>query len=157
MKLDKLARKYRKDLEFRLYGKGIVFEHIEDCKKVAVLKKDWLAHFATGINKHDIGANQFMWHVFSYGKIPCLEGNEATTHFHLQNKTKCYILFQHHDDAYYLENATDLTQNDLIDGIDFDSSDLYVVSKKFNWTYVITHESSCGPYYYHKNEDQSIS
>jgi len=150
MKLDKFARKYRQHMESRLSSKGILFEHISDCEKVAELKNSWLASFAVGVKIDDIYIDQFMWHIFGYQRLPCIDGDEATSHFLSQNKSQCYIFFQHHNDAYYLENAATLTQNDLIDGIDFISSDLYVVSKRFNWTYVTTHENDCGPYYYHK-------
>jgi len=150
MKLYKAARKYRKKLESNLSGKGILFEHILDCEQVAELKNNWLAHFAEGIKTSDIYIDEFMWNIFSYKRLSCSAGDEAAAQFLLQAKTQCYILFEHHKDAYYLENAASLTQDDLIDGIDFESKDLYVVSKRFNWTYVLTHESDCGPYYYHK-------
>jgi len=150
MKLDKFARKYRKDMESRLASKGILFEYISGSETVAELKSNWLTSFAAGIKTDDIYIDAFMWHIFSFERCPCIDGEEATNSFLSQNKSQCYIFFQHHDYAYYLENAATLTQNDLIDGIDFRSSDLYVVSKRFNWTYVVTHESQCGPYYYHK-------
>ena len=150
MKLDKFARQYRQSLESRLSSKGILFEHILDKEKAAELKRNWLTNFATGIKTRDIYIDQFMWHIFSSGRLPCIEREEATAYFLSQNKAQCYILFQHYDDAYYLENGATLIQNDLVDGIDFVSIDLYVVSKRFNWTYVVTHESDCGPYFYHK-------
>ena len=156
MKLDKLARKYRQCMESRLSDKGILFEHISDCEQVAGLKNNWLSGFAVGIKTNDIYADQFMWHIFSYQRMSCIEGDEATTRFLSQNKGQCYILFQHHSDAYYLENAAALTQCDIIGGSDFVSSDLYVVSKNFSWTYVVTHESDFGPYFYHKNIGDTI-
>ena len=148
MKLDKFVRKYRQSMESRLSGKGILFEHISDCEVVIGLKNNWLSNFADGIKTSDIYVDKFMWHIFSYQRLSCIAGDEATTQFLSQKKEQCYILFQHHNDAYYLENAATLTQDDIIDGIDFESSDLYVVSKRFNWTYVVTH-SDCGPYFYH--------
>jgi len=147
VKLDKFARKYR---ESRLSGKGILFEHISDCARVAELKSNWLAHFALGVKTDDIYMDDFLWNIFSYKRLPCIEGNEATNHFLSQNKAQCYIFFQHYDDAYYLDNAAALAPDDFMDGMDFRGRDLYVVSKRFNWTYVVTHESDLGPYYYHK-------
>nr|WP_225941956.1 DUF4275 family protein [Sporosarcina limicola] len=29
-----------------------------------------------------------------------------------------------------------------------DQQDIYIIDKDFSWTYVHTHESSCGPYFY---------
>jgi len=150
MILDKFALRYRKKMESRLSNKGILFEYITDYEKVAELKNNWLANFAAGIKMDDIHVDQCMWHVFSYKRLLCVDGNEATSNFHSQNKSQCYVFFQHQRDAYYLENAEALTQRYLIDGIDFVSSDLYVVDKKFDWTYVVTHEGECGPYYCQK-------
>ena len=148
--LHKITRRYRKTLESNLSNKGILFEHISDYEKVADLKNNWLTHFAAGIKTSDIYINDFMWNIFAYKRLSCIEGDDATTHFLSQSKSHCYILFEHHKDAYYLENANDLTKDDLINGMDFPSRDLYVVSKRFNWTYVLTHESDLGPYYHHK-------
>jgi len=150
MKLDKHARKYRKNMELRLFSKGLAFEHISDEEKVAELKSNWLTNFAANIKTDDIYIDQFMWHIFSYERLSCIEGDGATTRFLSRHKAQCYIFFQNYNDAYYLENATALTPNDFADGLDFRSSDLYVVGKRFNWTYVVTHERCCGPYYYDK-------
>jgi len=150
MKLNKSTRKYRKKLETNLSDKGILLTHISNCEEVTELKNSWLYHFAAGIKTNDIPIDEFLWHIFSYKRLPCIEGDEATAHFLSQNKTQCYILFEHYQDAYYLENAAPLTKDDLIDSIDFPSKDLYVVSKRFNWTYALTHESDLGPYYYHE-------
>ena len=39
---------------------------------------------------------------------------------------------------------------------DMDEEDIYVVDKEFTWTYVNTHERSCGPYFSKiKNEDSN--
>jgi len=152
MKLNKSTRKYRKKLEENLSGKDISFAHISDYKKVADLKSNWLSNFASGIKTSDIFIDEFMWNIFSYKKLPCIEGDDATAYFLAQNKTQCYILFEHYKDAYYLESATPLTKEDLIDNIDFPSKDLYIVSKRFNWTYVLTHESDLGPYYYQRKK-----
>jgi len=127
-----------------------LFAHISDCEKVVELKNHWLTSFAAGIKTDDISIDQFMWHIFAYKRVACIDGDAASSCFLSQNKSQCYIFFQHHNDAYYLEHAAALTQDDICDGIDFVSSDLYVVSKRFHWTYVLTHESDCGPYYYHK-------
>jgi len=149
-RLEKYARKYRRKLESRLSGKGILFERILDYETVAALKNNWLTNFAAGVNTDDIHIDEFMWHVFSYERLPCMKGDEATARFLAQAKAHCYILFQSHNYAYYLEHAATLAPNDFVNDLDFNSSDLYVVSKSFNWTYVVTHESTVGPYYYNK-------
>ena len=150
MKVDKFTRKYRERMEQRLSAKGISFAYISDEEQVAELKSRWLSSFAAGIETDNIHIEQFMWHLFAYKRQRCIDGEEATEQFLSQEKSQCYIFYEHYKDAYYLEHATALTRDDFIEGIDFLSSDLYLVSKRFNWTYVTTHESDCGPYYYHK-------
>lgn len=45
-----------------------------------------------------------------------------------------------------LEDAAAFDSNDLLE-----ESDVYVVDKEFNWTYVKTHETGwCGPYFSRK-------
>ena len=111
------------------------------------LKGDWIINFVPDVvlKTNDIYIDRFLWHVFSYGKRACLSGEKAVTAFLSQNKSQCYIFFQHHDDAYYLENAENLSPADFA-GL----FDVYVTSQRFNWTYVLTHESDLGPYFYHK-------
>ena len=150
MKIPKHTSEYRQVIESRLLGKGILFEPILDSDQVAELKQRWLANFAIGVNTNDIYIDQFMWHIFSYERQACIEGEEAISAFTIQNKDDCYVLFQHFNDAYVLKNASSLSHDDIIADIDFHSSDIFVVNKSFDWTYVYTHDICCGPYYYHK-------
>jgi len=72
-----------------------------------------------------------------------LIGEEAEKTFNNEHKSACYIFYQHNNDALILEAADALDANDLKD-----ESDVYVVDKEFNWTYVNTHETGwCGPYF----------
>ena len=116
------------------------------------LRKQWEDSFANHLTfqeKKDIylwnnsGFLGYLWHVFSYEKRDCLQGQEAEKAFNNEHKDSCYIFWQHTDNALILENADALNSNDIED-----ENDIYVVDNEFNWTYVITHETGlCGPYF----------
>lgn len=118
------------------------------------LRKEWENHFAnhlkeeekSAIHMHDFdGFCGYLWHLFSFGKRDCVEGQYAIEAFHKEPKGECYVFYQHDEQAYLLENARLLNYDDLIDE---ESNDLYVVDKQFRWTFVITHETGwCGPYF----------
>jgi hypothetical protein len=54
--------------------------------------------------------------------------------------TDCCVFFQHSDNALLLEGTADMEPGGL------PADDIYVTDKGFNWTYVRTHETMCGPY-----------
>ncbi|OKO93126.1 DUF4275 family protein [Geobacillus proteiniphilus] len=92
------------------------------------------------------GGNGYLWHVFSYGMRGCFTGEEAEMAFDREEKTCCYLFFQHHDDGFKVEDASSLKAADLAAGNG--RMDLYVVDSGFNWTFVVTHESGwLGPYF----------
>lgn len=119
------------------------------------LRGQWEQSFASHMSRQekmdiylydDDGACGYLWHLFSYGKRDCLKCEDADKAFDNMNKNECYIFLQHSDDVLIMENATELTSSDLCDS--FDRTDVYVVNKGFNWTYVKTHEIGwCGPYF----------
>ncbi|WMM26176.1 DUF4275 family protein [Tissierella sp. MB52-C2] len=120
------------------------------------LRKLWEDNFANHLTleeKKDIylwNNNDFcgyLWHLFSYEKKECLQGQEAEKAFNDEHKGSCYVFWQHTDYVLILENADVLNSNDL-EG----EYDIYVVDKEFNWTYVKTHETGlCGSYYGRKD------
>lgn len=94
----------------------------------------------------DNGANGYLWHVFSYETRDCLMEEEAELAFDQEEKTCCYLFFQHCDDAFKVEDAGSLKAADLT--AENGRMDLYVVDSGFNWTFVVTHESGwLGPYF----------
>jgi hypothetical protein len=109
------------------------------------IKRMWEQAFAEGIDafeKETIYMDQFLWHVFSYKRKPCLSSEAAVAAFLAVPKQECYVFYQDYNFVLYIENAADLTAADL-EG----ESDIYIVDKSFKWTYVQTHESQCGPYF----------
>ena len=88
----------------------------------------------------------YLWHLFSYEKRDCLKGKETEQAFNDSKKNSCFIFYQHTDYALILEEADMLNANDLQN-----ESNVYVVDKEFNWTFVKTHEAECGPYFSRRN------
>jgi dihydroorotase len=143
--VNKWERQRREALERKFSNKSIIFEYIADKAAVDALKDKWTLNFAAGIKTNDVYIDQFLWHIFSYDRKPHFEREAADKAFIERPEAERYIFFQHSDDAYYLENAEALAPEDLAE-----TFDVYVVNKRFNWTYIVTHESDLGAYYYHK-------
>jgi hypothetical protein len=81
--------------------------------------------------------------LFSYEKKNCLKGEKAEAVFNNQLKNSCYVFYQHSDYALFIENASMLNTDDLIN-----EQDIYIAEKGFTWTYIQTHETGwCGPYF----------
>lgn len=111
-----------------------------------VLRQQWESQFAADLSRADktaIGMNQYLWHAFSFNRLPCLQRERAIQAFHHQSEKNCYVFFQHSDDALLLEGAGDIAAEDFSQ-----EGDVYVVDREFRWTFVKTHETEwCGPYF----------
>ncbi|WP_244874609.1 DUF4275 family protein [Caldibacillus debilis] len=74
----------------RLENRGIMVE--EWMGKGEDFRRRWEGTFAGAISpqeKQSIDFGQFLWHVFSYEKLPCLEGKTAMRAFHEENRFVC--------------------------------------------------------------------
>lgn len=90
--------------------------------------------------------NQYLWHGFSYGKAYCISKSKARRALINHKKNEVFVFYQHNEAAYIYKNASKLKASDF----DMDD-DVYVVDKDFQWTYVKTHETMCGPYFAKSN------
>lgn len=111
------------------------------------LEQRWEEAFAKDISKSQkrkIAFKQCMWNVFSLGKIDCFNGQRAIDAFELQKKTGCYLICTSSEDAIYIPKANQLKVKDVT----HIGSDLYIVDEYFTWTFVLTHEEDCGPYFH---------
>jgi len=143
--MERAEREWRQAFEDHLARKGIFFERLTNEVKAASLKQRWLRTFAGDANISGICTEPYMWHIFSFKRVGCYTEEEATKRFHAKRKKVCYLLFQHNDDAYVLKNPQAFTADDLCEHCDY--MDVYVVDEFFRWTYVLTHEGDCGPYF----------
>lgn len=113
-------------------------------------KAKWTKLFASSVSKDDrkrVYFEQYRWHLFSYKLLNALTDDEGRNAFDAQIKDTVYLFHQHSDEAYLVENAHLFRAEDFDhDFIPF--SDFYLFSPEGKWTYIHTHESMCGPYFY---------
>lgn len=127
-----------------LINKGVAFIPQTNPNTV---KANWTKLFASYISadeKKAIGFESYKWHIFSFEKVNALSNSKARYAFNKCQKKKVFVFYQHKGEAFYIENAK------LLKSTDFDSDDdIYIFDMINKWTYVHTHESQCGPYFYH--------
>lgn len=132
--------------EQNLREKGVVIEIVDEAEEIIDL---WDKTFAQNISeelKEKIHYEQFKWHIFSYEKQECLKKEGARKAFDNLSKEECYVMYQNSPIIFLYTNANEVVSRD------FDSrQDIYIFDKNFTWTYVHTHESMCGPYFYKVN------
>jgi hypothetical protein len=110
------------------------------------LHKQWEEKFTGNLSKSQkrkIYLEQYLWHIFSYQQVEHLSGQEAIEAFNTIKKNECFVFYQADDEALKLINSKDIKAEDFEN-----ENDIYVVDKNMTWTYVHTHESDCGPYFY---------
>lgn len=129
-----------------LVERGIHFTPIND----RTTKAKWTKLFAASVPKEkrkEVHFEQYRWHLFSFELLNALTDDEARAAFDAEPKDSVYLFWQHTEKAYLVENAH------LFKAEDFDHdfipfSDFYLFSPEGKWTYIHTHESMCGPYFY---------
>ena len=118
------------------------------------LRQTWERFFCSHLSekeKKDIYLDGFLWHVFSWEKADCLKGKDAIGAFRQVSKEKFTVFYQFINEAYLVEKAWDLRPEDLPYEQDhMDYGDLYVMDWSGRWTFVLTHEPDCGPYFYER-------
>ncbi|MFJ8063937.1 DUF4275 family protein [Psychrobacillus sp. NPDC096426] len=118
------------------------------------LREKWRECFANHLSaeeQNSIGMDGFLWHLCSWEKVECLEKEAAEAAFIKQLKQKCTIFYQFINEAYLLENAKTLTIEDLpYDQLNMYFGDIYIMDWNGNWTFIMTHEMECGPYFIRK-------
>jgi hypothetical protein len=141
-----------KNLVNILVDKKIEFQVISNLGKE--LRKKWEDSFANHISEIDkksisfydvldekgnIYTYGFMWHII--GKLKEVNINwwndeqNCDYHFNKQIKEVCYLFYNHEDDVIIVNDASNITTDDLKY-----QNDLYVVDYNFTWSYIITHE-----------------
>jgi hypothetical protein len=125
----------------------------ERMKKLIGLSNDeivnkWLSVFASSVpniimKEHIIADYNHLWHIFTWGNVPCVIGNKARNTFDSLSFDKA-IMFC----GGYSMQIENIQMRGKITSLELDElNDVYVVDKNFEWTYVHTHEIDCGPYF----------
>lgn len=92
----------------------------------------------------EIFYDQFRWHLFSYEKLNAKVGDEADKALSQKQVRSVFVFWQHSDEAFELVDAYDLSADDVAKL----GNDVYIFDPDGCWTYVKTHEASCGPYFF---------
>ena len=115
------------------------------------LLKKWLSIFGKNIDKrlmeeHITSYGNHLWHLFTWGEVPCLQGDTARKVFdelQYEEAIRFYDGYASHIEKVSLIGKVSAKAVDKDRG-----SDVYIVAKDFSWTYVRTHEDGwCGPYF----------
>lgn len=110
----------------------------------------WMRVFANGIPKKNIdqyvkATGNYIWHIFSWKLLNedrYFLGNEAKDAYDQIDKNGAMYI-KWFDEKHTRVLTEDLyTANALEDFVE-----VYVVGQDFQWTYIKTHESTCGPYF----------
>jgi len=172
---DEFRNDMNMSLRYGFYNDQRLFTEMLDKIKVSyefsdvtgnVLKQQWFDQFVPlGLHVNSEkrsyfsrdGYNGYLWHVFSYRDLGCLEGKQAEVAFDTRIKDECAVFFTDHNYIFKIMNARNLCAKVLDD-----FSEVFVVDKNFKWTYIHTHEGYCGPYFYeigveYENASTSIS
>lgn len=109
----------------------------------------WLEVFGKDVDEKVIKTRvtakcNYLWHIFTWGKVSCLEGNDARKAFDDLQYTEAILFCDGYSNRINgVRNVVKLTAQ----SVDEDSGrDVYIVAKDFSWTYVRTHEPDLGPY-----------
>lgn len=114
------------------------------------LIKKWLSAFGKGVDKkvideHVLSYGNLLWHLFTWGNVPCLKGDAARAAFDDLQYTEAIIFYDGY--AGHIDNIS-TTGKVSAKKVDKEKGfDVYIVATDFSWTYVRTHEIGlCGPY-----------
>ena len=113
------------------------------------LIEKWISVFGKGVDKkmiddHVTSYCNHLWHLFTWGNVPCLSGEEARRAFDVLHYTEAIRFYG--GQSNYVENIS-VVEKLSANEVDRDNhNDVYIVAKDFSWTYVRTHELDLGPY-----------
>lgn len=132
------------DLAEFLRNKGISVQEFENSGNI--YREKWLEAFSDGQSR-----SNFLWEEIPGRIQDHCEGKDANLKFDRIKKPYCILFFQESNDVLQLEFADLLKARDLWNE-EGERSDVYVVDKGFNWTYLVPHEQDWGPYYYRRKK-----
>ena len=118
--------------------------------------KKWISVFGEGIDKKLIeqrvtSEGNHLWHIFTWGNAPCLEGDEAKAAFDALEYTEAIRFCGGFSNR--IKGVCTVGKLSADDVNNDPASDVYIVASDFSWTYVRTHEDGFfGPYFALKNK-----
>lgn len=104
--------------------------------EAAKLTADWIAVFCKG--RKGASNESFLWHVFSGGRYPSIEGNAALNRYKAQVGTEFVVLCNDRKIAFLTDRLPESAS----------LFDYYVFPPNLAWTMAFTHEAGwLGPYF----------
>ncbi|MBR3971554.1 MAG: DUF4275 family protein [Ruminococcus sp.] len=109
----------------------------------------WLEVFGKDVDENlirtrVIAKGNYLWHIFTWGNVICLEGDDARQAFNDLQYTEAIKFCDGYSN--HIKGVCEVEKTTANDVDEDSNSDVYIVAKDFSWTYVRTHESACGPY-----------
>ena len=89
-----------------------------------------------------------MWHIFTWGNVPCLEGDAARAAFDSLQDCEGIQFYGGYDCNIKRVSIRKKRTAKALDRERY--TDIYIVATDFSWTYVHTHEPEFGPYFCQK-------
>lgn len=96
------------------------------------------------INEHVTSDGKHLWHIFTWGEVVCLKGNEAKKAFDALEYTEAIKLYGGYSNM--IKDVSTVLKLSASDVDNDPTSDVYIVATDYSWTYVRTHEDGLGPY-----------
>lgn len=153
------------DYEAKFYAQGLPInrlvatmepweEHFPtDIRRV---RERWLDAFAPVVpepvlGKHVLAEGNYLWHIFTWGEVPCLTGEAAQAALADTDLSRAYQ-FYYEDSPADMPRVRSITREKLAELPE--DLDWYLTDEDFTWTYVHTHEPDLGPFFCRPEEDQ---
>ena len=114
------------------------------------LMNKWLSVCGAGVDKqimeeHVTSYGNLLWHLFTWGNVSCLQGDEARKAFDALQYDEAIRFYDGY--ASHIEKVSVINKISA-KKVDKDrESDVYIVAEDFSWTYARTHEEGLGPYF----------
>lgn len=114
------------------------------------LIEKWISAFGENVNpeiiqNHVTAEYNYLWHLFTWGNVPCFEADEARKAFDELEYTEAIRFYDGRSNQ--IDDVSVVGKISAKEMDEDDGSDVYMVAKDFSWTYVRTHEREmCGPY-----------
>lgn len=114
---------------------GVILRYFAD-DEVADLVSAWLDAF--GMDRHGINSKAYLWHIFSGGRYPSVEREEAVAEYRKHISAEYFVLSNDRKTAF----STDVLPSKV------SLLDCYVFPPNLAWTMAFTHEEGwLGPYF----------
>ena len=118
------------------------------------VRERWLDAFAEGVSEADLGRHvladgNYLWHLFSWKLVPCLEGEDAKKALAEVPEEEFYLFYNEHppQGASRVRPISKAEALSMGPPESHAGADWYLVDRDFTWTCAHTHEVQCGPYF----------